>query len=248
LFFKPMRNIKLVLEYDGTNYVGWQIQPNGPSIQEHLQKALHQILQEDVQAVAAGRTDAGVHARGQVINFKTSRSADTQTLAKSLNGVLPTEIVVLSAEDVADNFHARYSAKARAYRYVLSLQLTALLRNYSWYVGGFILNTELMRQCSALIVGEHDFTSFCKADSGVNDNRCIVENTEWKQEGPTLVFKIVANRFLYGMVRALVGTMVEIGRGYRPFDDFQRILAAHDRRAAGMAAPAKGLFLQQIIY
>ncbi len=243
-----MRNIKLVLEYDGTNYVGWQIQPNGPSIQEAVEKALRQILQEEVQAIVAGRTDAGVHARGQVVNFMTTRTTDTRALFRSLNGILPAEIVVLSAEDADESFHARHSAKGRVYRYVLSLRPTALLRKYSWYVGGFVLNIDLMRQCAALIMGEHDFASFCKADAGVDHFRCTIQKAEWKHEDPTLVLEIAANRFLYGMVRALVGTMVEIGRGYRPFEDFQRILDARDRQAAGTTAPAKGLFLEQIIY
>ncbi|MBM4160176.1 MAG: tRNA pseudouridine(38-40) synthase TruA [Ignavibacteria bacterium] len=243
-----MWNTKLTIEYDGTDYVGWQIQPNGRSIQGELEGALGQILQQSVQIVGAGRTDAGVHARGQVANFKTSQDVEPRGLVKSLNGVLPEDIVVLSAGNVEESFHARYSAKARVYRYELALQPTALRRNYSWYVGGFALDMDLLNCCAALIVGEKDFRSFCKANSGAEDFRCSVLTAGWKREGSLLVFEIMADRFLYGMVRALVGTMVEIGRGYRPLEDFGRILDARDRREAGMAPPAKGLFLERVIY
>jgi len=243
-----MHKIKLVLEYDGTNFVGWQIQPNGPSVQAELEKALRQILQHEVTTIAAGRTDAGVHARGQVVNFTTDREIDPRAIAKGLNATLPDQIVVLSAEDVDAAFHARYSATARVYRYYLSLRPTAIQRDFCWYVGGYVLDLKLMRNCAESIVGDHDFASFCKADSGVENFRCKVERTIWNQQGSQLVFEICANRFLYGMVRALVGTMVEVGRGHRPAEEFKRILDARDRRAAGMSAPAKGLFLEEIIY
>jgi tRNA pseudouridine38-40 synthase len=243
-----MRNIRLVLEYDGTNYVGWQIQPNGPSVQAALEKALRQILQEEVSTIAAGRTDAGVHARGQVVNFTTDREMDPRAIAKGLNATLPNQIVVVGADEVDASFHARYSAKGRLYRYHLSLQPSAIERDYAWYVGGYELDVNLMRSCSDLIIGEHDFSSFCKADSGVENFLCNVERAVWNQMGTRLVFEICANRFLYGMVRALVGTIVEIGRGLRRLEEFKVILDARDRRAAGMSAPAKGLFLEQIIY
>lgn len=243
-----MHNIKLTLEYDGTNYVGWQIQQNGPSIQGAVEKALKQLLQDEVGVIGAGRTDSGVHARGQVANFKTSKENDLGTIGKGLNALLPHDIVVLSTELIGDSFHARYNAKGRIYKYYLSLKPTALLRNYSWYVGGYRLDLNLMRNCSELILGEHDFASFCKVEADVDHHRCIVEKARWEQDSSMLVFEISANRFLHGMVRALIGTMVEIGRGHRLFDDFQRIIEAKDRRVAGMAAPAKGLFLERIIY
>jgi tRNA pseudouridine38-40 synthase len=243
-----MRNIKLTLEYDGTEFVGWQMQANGPSIQEELERALHQILGENVKTIVAGRTDAGVHARGQVVNFRTASAVDPDSLTRSLNGVLRPEIVVLSSEEVDTQFHARYSAKARLYRYILMTRPTALMRNHSWYVGGYTLDIELMGRCAEMVRGEHDFASFCKSDSDVDHRRCVVSRAEWRFLRPTLEFEIEANRFLYGMVRAMVGTMVEIGRGYRAFDDFEKILAARDRTKAGMAAPAKGLFLERVIY
>ncbi|MBI3586919.1 MAG: tRNA pseudouridine(38-40) synthase TruA [Ignavibacteriales bacterium] len=243
-----MRNIKLTIEYDGTNYVGWQVQPNGPSVQAEVEKALRQILQEDIHINGAGRTDSGVHARGQVANFLTAHTFENKPLCKSLNGILPSDIAVLSAEDVPESFHARYSAQAREYLYCLALQPTALWRNYSWYVGGYTLDKALMNFCTDSILGEHDFASFCKSEAEVDHYRCVIHSAQWQVIESQMIFRISANRFLHGMVRALVGTMVEVGRGYRPLEDFRKILDAKDRKAAGMAAPAKGLFLERITY
>lgn len=243
-----MRNVKLTIEYDGTNYVGWQIQPNGPSVQAEIEKALHQILQEEVHINGAGRTDSGVHARGQVANFLTDHVFESKALYKGLNGVLPSDIVVVSIEEMPESFHARYSAKAREYLYSLALRPTAIWRNYSWYVGGYTLDIDLMNSCANAIVGEHDFESFCKSEAEVEHFRCIVSCAQWQVAGSQMTFRICANRFLHGMVRALVGTIVEVGRGYRSLEDIKRILEAKERRAAGMAAPAKGLILEKIIY
>ena len=243
-----MRNIKLILEYDGTSYVGWQVQPNGSSIQGELEKALEQIVQQSVSTVAAGRTDAGVHAMGQVVSFKSTTFVQLPLLTKGLNAILPRDIVVISADDVPDDFHARYSARSRTYRYYLSLRPTAIEREYSWYVGGYHLDRKLLTDCAALILGEHDFESFCKTDAAVDHFRCTVESSGWTETPSNLVYEIRANRFLYGMVRALVGTMVEVARGHREFGTFSEILAARDRTKAGMAAPARGLFLEQITY
>jgi tRNA pseudouridine38-40 synthase len=243
-----MPNIRLVLEYDGTDYVGWQVQANGPSVQAELEKALRQILHREVTTIAAGRTDAGVHARGQVVNFAMDGEVEPRALAKGLNATLPRQIAVLAADEVDATFHARFSAKRRLYRYYLSFQPSALERNFVWYVGGYSLNLSPMRACATSIVGEHDFASFCKADSGADSFVCVVERAVWIERGKKLVFEICANRFLYGMVRALVGTMVDVGRGHRTLEDFNAIFAARDRRAAGMSAPAKGLFLEEVFY
>ena len=243
-----MQNIKLIIEYDGSDFAGWQIQANGPSIQGELEKALGEILQEPVSTVAAGRTDAGVHARGQVASFKTSKSITSDLLRRGVNGLLPPQIVVLSAEQVPDSFHARYSAKARIYRYHLGLRRTALHRNQSWYVGGYNIREDLLQQCAELLLHEHDFSSFCKVDASTDHFRCMVDRASWQRIHTELVFDIRANRFLYGMVRALVGTMVEVARGHRQFAEFQEILEAKDRARAGASAPARGLFLEGVIY
>lgn len=242
-----MRNIKLTLEYDGTNFVGWQMQPNGRSVQEELEKGLQQILQEDCKTNAAGRTDAGVHARGQVANFLTASNISITRFAKSLNGVLPEDVAVIGVEEVDEKFHSRYSAKARRYRYNIARKPTALMRYYCWQVG-YPLNLSLMSQCVELIRGEHDFQSFCKVEADVDHHRCVVHAAEWKERDSALEFDVTANRFLHGMVRALVGTMVDVGRGYTSMEEFRKILDARNRRIAGMAAPAKGLFLEEVLY
>ena len=242
-----MHNIKLTLEYDGTNFVGWQVQPNGRSVQEVLEQALQQVLQVTCKTNAAGRTDSGVHARGQVANFLTAKEIAPAELLKNVNGVLPDDIVVLHAEEVDEAFHARYSAKARRYRYDIHRKPSALVRKYSWQVG-YRLEIEKLEQCLSEIRGEHDFQSFCKAESNVEHYRCIIQSAEWKAVDSTLELDITANRFLHGMVRALVGTMIDVAREYTTIEEFKAIIAKKDRRAAGMAAPAKGLFLEQVFY
>ncbi|MCI0706481.1 MAG: tRNA pseudouridine(38-40) synthase TruA [Ignavibacteriae bacterium] len=242
-----MQNIKLTLEYDGTNFVGWQVQPNGRSVQAELERSLQQILQIQCKTNAAGRTDSGVHARGQIANFLVPKSVDVVQLLKSLNGVLPDDIVVLGAEHVAEEFHSRYSAKGRRYVYSIVQKPTAVLRNFAWHVG-YVLDTEKLEHCASAIQGEHDFQSFCKVEADVEHYRCVVQSSEWKFVDSRLEFDVTANRFLHGMVRALVGTMIDVGRGYTSIEEFQEILAAKDRREAGMAAPAKGLCLEQVFY
>ena len=243
-----MGTFKLVLEYDGTNYVGWQIQPNGKAIQAELEKALEQVLQEPIATIAAGRTDAGVHARGQVVSFKTTKQVQSQLLRKGLNGLLPHDIVVLSCDSMPDDFHARHGAKAREYRYVLAMKPTAIERNFSWYVGGYQIDQDQLSDCASLVLGEHDFSAFCKAHSSTDDFICTVERSQWSRQSSSLVYEIRANRFLYTMVRTIVGTMVEVARGHRAPVEFREIFESRDRTRAGMAAPAKGLFLHEVGY
>jgi tRNA pseudouridine38-40 synthase len=243
-----MENIKLLIEYDGTDYVGWQVQPNGASIQGELERALGEIFQEPIATVAAGRTDAGVHARGQVASFRTSKLMSPELIHRGVNALLPPQIVVLSVEKVPEAFHARYSARGRVYSYHLGLRLSAFRRDQCWYVGGYRFAEDLLQQCGVIILGEHDFSSFCKIDASTDHFRCTVDKASWQKIDSELVFDIRANRFLYGMVRALVGTMVEVARGHRDFAEFREILDAKDRSLAGASAPAKGLFLEEVIY
>ena len=244
---KFMRNIKLLVEYDGRNYVGWQRQENGTSIQGTIESALHQILQESVNVIGAGRTDSGVHARGQVANFRSETALSVEQIRGGLNALLPEDIVIHHAENVAEDFHARYSAKSREYSYHITLEPSALLRNYAWHVK-YRLDRSLMQQTASLLVGVHDFESFCKTQAEVDHHRCTVQRAYWEEQGSRLYFHITADRFLHGMVRTLVGTMVDVGRGYTSYEDFKDILAKKDRTEAGMAAPAHGLVLESVIY
>lgn len=245
IFFMP--NIKLTLEYDGTDFAGWQLQANGRSVQGELEKALRQILQQDIRAHGAGRTDSGVHARAQVANFYVNEKVDRGLLQKSLNAVLPDDVVVYALEEVPDSFHARFSARSRSYEYIIEQRPTAIGRKYCW-LNTYALETKLLKQCAAQAMGTHSFRSFCKTGNETEDFDCRVSGAEWRTEESRFKFSITADRFLYGMVRALVGTMVEVARGYRASEEFGKILAAEDRSKAGMSAPAQGLFLTRVTY
>ena len=242
-----MPTIRLIIEYDGTDYVGWQFQTNGRSIQEEIEKAIKQILQADLRITGAGRTDAGVHARGQIASFFVEKEVEIQTLAKSLSSVLPHSIIVREATEAQLDFNARYDAKKRRYSYSISQEPTAIQRNYCWQVFQK-LDVNLMQQCAQQIVGEHGFRAFCKVEDDLHQHRCTITSAEWFENNKLLIFQITANRFLHGMVRSLVGTMVNIGRGHTKIEDFTNILEAKDRSVAGMSAPAKGLVLEEILY
>lgn len=241
------RNIKLIVEYDGTEFVGWQRQPNGRTVQEELERSVATITRTQSSVTGAGRTDSGVHARGQVANFFTDSELKTEELKRSLNGVLPDDIVIHSAEDVAEGFSARHSAVSRHYRYFIAIRPTALERKYTWELG-YTLDVDMMNQAALSIVGIHDFQAFCKAESEVDHHLCNVMESCWQQTDRHMIYSVCANRFLHGMVRALVGTMVNIGRGYTPVDEFSSIMASHQRSKAGQAAPSKGLFLERVTY
>ena len=242
-----MRNLKLVIEYEGTNYVGWQRQENGKSIQGEIEKMLRQITQEKVSLNGAGRTDAGVHAKGQVANFRSQTECSTKEIWSGLNALLPNDIVVHTVEEVPFDFHARYSAKGRRYSYSIRTVPSALLHHLSWYLK-YSLDVEIMNRVAQAILGTHDFESLCRTNSDADHYLCSVTTSEWVQEESMLRYEICANRFLHGMVRALVGTMVDVGRGFTPLEDFLKILEKKDRSEAGMAAPACGLVLESVLY
>jgi tRNA pseudouridine38-40 synthase len=242
-----MRDLRLLLEYDGTNFVGWQSQTNGRAVQDEITKVLDQVLQEPVTLVGSGRTDSGVHARGQVASFRTQSTLGLGSIQSALNGILPEDIYIHAVEEAPEGFNARYDAKERVYRYYIHLTPNAIGRFYAWYVK-YDLNIESMNAVASMIVGEHDFESFCKYEAEVKHYLCTVTKSVWTPQGGTLIYEVRANRFLHGMVRALVGTMVDIGRGYIPVSAMLDIMAAKDRRKAGMAAPAQGLFLEEVIY
>ena len=242
-----MPHIRLTLEYDGTDFVGWQFQTNGHSVQEEVEKAIKQILQIDIRITGGGRTDAGVHARGQVASFFVEREVEINLLAKSLNAIMPHSIIVLEAMEASLDFNARYDAKSRRYTYSISQEPTAIQRNYCWQVFQK-LNLALMQKCAQQIMGTHGFRSFCKVETDLHNHRCSVLTSQWIQKNNLLVYEISANRFLHGMVRTLVGTMVNVGRGHTKYEEFHTILESNNRSFAGMSAPAKGLCLEEIMY
>jgi tRNA pseudouridine38-40 synthase len=241
------RNIKLEIEYDGTDFHGWQIQPKLRTVQKEIQDKLETILGHKINLIGAGRTDVGVHALGQVANFKTTSELDKNSIINGLNGLLPDDIVIKSIEEVDLNFNSRYDAKSRLYKYRIYPGRTAILRKYVWEVL-YLLNFEDILEATKKIEGKHDFSSFCVAESTKNDNVCDVFAANWERAELELVFKIEADRFLHAMVRSLVGTLVEVGRGYFSVSDFVNIMEAKDRRKAGPTAPACGLYLVKVEY
>lgn len=241
------RNLKLVLEYEGTDFYGWQRQPGLRTVQGELERAIEQLLQHSVTVTAAGRTDVGVHAMGQVVNFFTPRRLQATRLLLGLNALLPADIRVREVSEVPQSFDARFSALARVYRYRIATRPRAIGRQYVWYYPR-ALDLELMRQASQVLLGEHDFRAFCRAEATLPHYRCCVEQLEWLRNGEEIWLDITANRFLHGMVRAIVGTLVDVGRGKTPPEQVEHMLRARDRRAAGPTAPAQGLCLMRVIY
>ena len=241
------RNIRLVLEYDGTFFKGWQIQPKQRTVQGELETRLERLCGETIRVVASGRTDAGVHALGQVVNFTTAKSIALERLHQALNGMLPADIAVLSVDEVAPSFHARFDAKRREYIYKITYRKQAIGRDLAWWIRR-PPNVSAMQEAASALVGHHDFTSFCVAAFEKDTLDCRVFNCTFQAQENGLQFRIEANRFLRSMVRGIVGTLMEIGRGIRSPGDISRVLEARDRQFAGASAPPQGLFLKQVTY
>jgi tRNA pseudouridine38-40 synthase len=242
-----MRAFKLIIEYDGTDFVGWQSQINGRAVQDEISRALRQIVQEDVTLIGSGRTDSGVHARGQVAGFRTSSRVSPSKLLSALNGLLPRDICVHSVEEVSPDFHARFDARVRRYRYFITREPTAVDRRFCWFVSS-PLDVATMEDIAPRVAGTHDFGAFCTHAFEVENRMCTVDRSVWSVEDHRVIYEIAADRFVHGMVRTLVGTMVDIGRGKIAAEEFDAILASRDRRRAGIAAPALGLFLEEVGY
>ncbi|WP_068468081.1 tRNA pseudouridine(38-40) synthase TruA [Candidatus Protochlamydia phocaeensis] len=248
-----MQNIKLLIAYDGGHYLGWQKTPMGPSIEATLQQVLEQILQHPISLQAASRTDAGVHALGQVVNFLTSKPpSDFNRFIISLNSLLPKDLVVLSAERAPTTFHPTLDSIGKEYHYFICYGMTQLphLRHYSWHCH-FPLRLAEMRSALPYFIGTHNFAAFCnfKKNAHYTDyTREIQEISLLELEGCRLRFSVRGNHFLYKMVRNLVGTLVYIGKGKIDKEQIPAILSSEKRTEAGITAPAHGLFLHQVFY
>ncbi len=258
-----MRTFKLLLAYDGTDFAGWQVQPDAPTIQGTLQLCIGRITGENVLPQGSGRTDAGVHARGQVASVMLQSPIPPENLGKALNDVLPPAIRVLRVEQVPNDFHARKSAQAKTYQYRIfrSDVVSPFGARYVWHYP-YPLDEAAMAEAADAFCGEHDFTSFAAVDpergkpepasgggkGNVRGNLRTVLESSWRRDGDELIYRVRGRGFLHHMVRNLVGTFILVGKGTLRREDLMRILAARSRSAAGATAPASGLCLQDVEY
>lgn len=244
-----MRNLKLTLAYDGTEFHGWQIQPNLPTVQGTLQEALQKLLNHSVNVTGSGRTDAGVHAQGQVANFETIRSIDTDAVLRGLNGLLPTDVRVLQVEEVDQEFHSRRSARSKTYEYhVWRQHIVSPFHCRYVYAFPYMMDAAAVDEASRCFVGTHDFTSFCATATEVEDRVRTVFEAEWQRGGEEWIFRIRGNGFLQYMVRTIVGTLLYVGTGKVKPAEIPTMFEALDRRVAGPCVPAMGLHLIRVDY
>ena len=235
------------LSYKGTNYHGWQIQPDASSVQEEITKALATILQEKILLVGAGRTDAGVHASQMFAHVDTVKKL-TDDYVHKLNAILPNDIVIKSIKEVSDETHARFDAVSRTYEYRILIGRDTFLLDTTWQLHQKNLQIEKMNEAANLLFEYEDFESFSKVKTDVNTFNCTIMKAVWTLEDKHLIFHIKANRFLRNMVRAIVGTLLEVGLGKKTVEDFRKIIESKKRSEAGLSVPAKGLFLTEVCY
>ncbi|MEI7027581.1 tRNA pseudouridine(38-40) synthase TruA [Paenibacillus sp. y28] len=254
-----MRNIRMVISYDGTAYYGFQSQPSGNTIQDKLEEAIKALTGEQVKIISSGRTDAGVHARAQVVNFFTASPIPVKRWCVALNSRLPRDIVILDAIEISDDFHARKSAKRKTYRYTINCsQVPDVFLGHMHCYHPRRLDWEQMRSALTYLIGEHDFTSFCTVSSLKENNvRTVYSATltfepsnlgEYEKLSGLIHIDITGSGFLHNMVRIIVGTLIQIGEGRRNASDMQQILHARSRAAAGPTAIAQGLILWDVRY
>lgn len=242
-----MPRYKICIEFDGTNYSGWQKQPNSNTVEEEIESALSRILRQSVDVVGQGRTDSGVHAEEQVAHFDFPDEIDCDELLYALLGVLPNDISVWHLQEAAPEFHARFDATSRRYRYQIARRRVPLLRATTEMILGD-LNLEAMRHCAQKISGVHNFDSFTKPDNENPNSTCEVTCSEFVEKEPLLIYHIEANRFVRHMVRRLVGTMIEVGQGKRTVDEFEDMIENPGKEKNGHGAAAKGLILEKVNY
>ncbi len=245
-----MHNFKMIVEYDGTAYCGWQRQENGLTIQQVLEEAIQVITGEKVTVIGSGRTDAGVHALNQVAHFKSNSRLPVNNIYRGMNSVLPPDIVVKELEEVTDDFHAQHDVKSKVYVYKICNQhlRPALGRNFFWFIR-FPLDLERMREASRYLIGTHDFSCFCATGTHVKDRVRTIIDIEIKTGDDGLIeIELESHGFLKYMVRNIIGTLVEVGRGKRKQEEMKVIIESRNRKIAGATAPACGLFLKEVKY
>lgn len=244
-----MRRIKLTVAYDGTNYCGWQVQPNGITVEEVLNRALSALTGTKVNVIGASRTDSGVHARGNVAVFDTDSPIPPDRISYAVNQKLPDNIVVVKSEEVPKDWHPRYQNSVKTYEYhILNAKMPDPTRRYTTYFVSYHLDLEQMRKAAGYLVGEHDFASFCNIHTDVEDTVRTIYELTVEKSGEDLTIRVRGNGFLYNMVRIIAGTLLQVGRGFYTPEDVRGILETKDRESAGVTAPPHGLMLMRIEY
>jgi len=241
-------NIKFIIEYKGTNYHGWQMQKNAETIQGELNKAFNILLpKSNINIIGSGRTDSGVHAHNQIASVTLPQEIDLHKFFNSVNGIINNDIFIKKYEKVDDDFHARFSAKFRSYKYYINTQYSPFKKNISWLINNKI-NLNLLNKCSDSIIGEHNFASLSKNNDEIKNKVCIIYESFWEQSGNDLIYTIKANRYLHHMVRFIVGTSVEISKSNFLFEDLMNLINNKPSSSHPICAPAKGLFLFEVLY
>ncbi len=244
-----MRNIKLVIEYDGSGFNGWQRQPNKLNIQGEIESVLENITKEKIELIASGRTDAGVHAIGQVANFKTNSKISIEKIPIAINSQVKNSIRIKSAEEVDERFHSRYNCKKKTYRYIIdnSKYGSSIYRNLTYYMP-VKLNVKEMQKAVKYFEGEHDFKAFKSSGTSSKSSVRTIYKAEVKEKNEYIIIELTGNGFLYNMVRIISGTLVDVGLGKIKAEDIQRIIQDRDRQKAGKTLPPQGLFLVKVEY
>lgn len=240
-------NYKCVVEYDGADFHGWQYQPDLRTIQGEFEKALKQMVKRVVKVVAAGRTDTGVHAEGQIVSFKIDRDWSSDIVLKGLNSILPNDVRIKSCRIVGDSFSSRFDALSREYRYRVFNDRSVLRRKTHWCTD-WPVDYETLKKLAEMLRGSHDFKSFCVEKSQKESNICIISKSFWTKRGKEYTFHVVANRFLHGMVRSLVGTMMRVASGQLAEKEFRVLFERPKRSARILTAPPQGLTLMKVNY
>ncbi len=248
------KNIKLIIEYNGTNYSGWQSQINGITVQDKIQDALFKTTGQKINLNAAGRTDAGVHALGQTANFVIEHTIDPQKYKDALNYYLPKDIRIKSSSEVPLDFHSRFNALSKIYRYIIGFEKSALYYDYRWEMSEK-LDFDILHQSAEIVIGEHDFAPFCVVTSRKENNFCTIYSAEWKTENKQAIFEIKGNRFLHSMIRSMVGAMVDLAspkkdnnKSSLTLESFRDIIESSTDYRIASTAPAQGLYLVSVEY
>lgn len=244
-----MNNYKLLIQYDGTNYSGWQMQINAISIQQKIVDTIELITKEHVNLIGSGRTDTGVHALGQVANFRIEKDLNLYKFRYQLNSILPNDISITKIEKVAENFHSRFDAKRRSYLYLFIHNKSPFYYKYAHYYPPLCkINFDHLNEISKMLLGEHDFTSFARKNPDLTDKTCNISEIHWRKGRDISIFYITANRFMHGMVRTIIGTLLHIAEQNLNGDYLLEVLNKKEREKADESVPAKGLYLFKVRY